>query len=87
MTPIRNEILFKPFPSDEFSMGGIFVPLSAREISDRGTIIKTGRGTEKKPMKLKVGMIAHRVKNWGQEVIIDNELYFLMDASAILAVE
>ncbi len=87
MTPIRNEILFKPFPANEFTNGGIFVPLSAREISDKGTIIKIGRGTEKKPMKLKVGMIAHRVKNRGTQVIIDNEIYFLMDASAILAIE
>lgn len=87
MTPISNQILFKPFQPEEITMGGLFVPDSCKEIPDRGIIVKTGRGTKQNPMRLKEGMIAHRVHKWGQEVIIDGELYFLMDEAAILAVE
>ena len=87
MQPILNQILFKPLPPEEKSAGGLFVPDAFKAIRNKGTIAAVGNGTPKKPMRLKEGMIAHRVKDWGQEVMIDNELYFLMDADAIIAVE
>ena len=87
MTPILNQILFKPFPSEEISEGGILVPDAFREVNNKGTIMGVGNGTNKRPMLLKEGMVAHRVKNWGQEVMINNELHFLMDDKAIIAIE
>ena len=87
MIPLRNEILFKPFPPSDITLGGLFVPDSCKEVSNKGTIVKVGRGTQKKPMRLKEGMIAHRVKDWGTPIEIDNELYFLMDEASILAIE
>jgi co-chaperonin GroES (HSP10) len=87
MTPVLNQILFKPFPPKETSANGLFIPESCRVARDKGTIVKVGRGTAKKPMCLKEGMIAHRVKNWGTEIVIDSEQYFLMEQDAILAIE
>lgn len=87
MQPILNQILFKPFPPKDTTEGGLFVPENCREVSNKGTIAKTGRGTEARPMRLKAGQVGHRVKNWGTEVLIDGEQYFLMDEAAILAVE
>lgn len=86
MTPIRNNILFKPLPSEEF-INGLFIPESARKINDKGIVVKVGAGTEKRPMKLKEGMLAHRVKDWGQQILIDSELHFIMDEKAVLAIE
>ena len=87
MQPVLNQILFKPFMGSEISEGGLIIPENARELSDRGIIEKVGRGTAKKPMKLKEGMIGHRVHKWGEEIIIEGETYFLMDEAAILAIE
>lgn len=87
MQPLRNEILFKPLPSKDTTDSGLFVPENCRKISNKGTIVAVGNGTVKNPMRLKIGMIAHRVQNWGEPVIIDNELHFLMDEKAIIAVE
>ena len=87
MTPVLSEILFKPLPSDEISEGGLFIPETARAISDKGIIVKVGNGTSRKPMKLKEGMIGYRGKGWGQEIMIDGQLHFLMDEGAILAIE
>ncbi len=87
MQPILSPIIFKPFPSPEQTAGGIFVPQNAREISNKGTIVSVGNGTPQKPMKLKEGMVAYRVKSWGQEVMINNELHFIMDQGAILSIE
>lgn len=87
MNPVRTQVLFKPFPSEEYTLSGFFVPETAREINNKGTIVKVGAGTKGKPMKLKEGMTVYRVLNWGQEVIIDGQLHFLMDQNAILAAE
>ncbi len=85
MKPIRKKILVKPFPADEESEGGIFVPLSAREISNKVLIVEVGNGTKDEPMRLKKGMVGFRVKNWGEEIIINGEKHYMMDQSAILA--
>lgn len=85
MEPIRNQVLVKPFPSDEISEGGIIVPESVRKPSNKVHIIKTGNGTKEKPMRLKEGDAAFRVKDWGIEVNINGELHFLMDQDAIIA--
>lgn len=87
MQPILSQILFKPHPSPEITESGFFVPENAREINNKGTIIAVGKGTANKPMKLKEGMTAYRVKSWGQEVMINGELHFIMDMGAILSIE
>lgn len=85
MTPVRTQILVKPFPSDEISDGGIFVPLSARKTSNKVEIVAVGNGTPKRPMLLKAGQTGYRVKDWGCEVIVNGEKHFIMDQDAILA--
>lgn len=85
--PIRSQILFKPLPPDKISVGGIYVPDSAQQINNKGIIVRVGKGTKDKPMKLKEGDIGYRVKSWGCEVMVDGELHYLMDQDAILAKE
>jgi chaperonin GroES len=87
MQPIRNQVLIKPFPPDEISEGGIFVPESARKESNKVTIIAVGRGSREKAMKLKPGQVAYRIKDWGMPVDIKGERYYLLEDAAILATE
>ena len=87
MKPVLSQILFKPFPSPEQTESGLFVPENARPVNNKGTITAVGNGTKEKPMRLKVGDVAYRVQNWGEGFIMDGEVYFLMDASAIIATE
>ena len=86
--PIRCNVLVKCFQGSEVSENGILVPEAYRGDSNKVKIVAVGTGTPKKPMHLKAGSIAHRVKDWGVEVIdTDGEKYYLMDASAIIALE
>lgn len=87
MTPIRTQVLVKPYPSDEISEGGIFVPESARRVSNKVKVIKTGNGTKDRPMVFKEGQTAYRVYEWGLDVEINGELHFLLDQDGLLAVE
>jgi len=86
MQPIGSQILFKPFPPPEMTEGGLFVPDSVKKVNNKGVVVRVGKGTKEKPMQLKEGDIAFRVKDWGMEVFIGGELHFLMDQEAILAI-
>lgn len=87
MKPIRNQILIKPFPADEISEGGIYVPESARKESNRVSIVAVGNGTRENPMRLKPGQVAYRIKEWGVPVDIEGERHYLLEDAAILATD
>jgi chaperonin GroES len=87
MIPIRDQILIKPFAGDEISEGGIFVPISVRKPSNKGVVVAIGNGTAKKKMQFKEGDRVFRVKSWGQEVLVNGELHYIMSQDAILALE
>ncbi len=85
--PIRDNVLVKPYPSNEISEGGLLIPESAREVNNKVKVVAVGNGVAGKPMKLKVGDSGYRVKAWGQEILVDGELHFLMSQDAILALQ
>jgi chaperonin GroES len=87
MIPVRNNILVKPFPAKEISEGGLYIPDSVKKPSNKVLVVEVGTGTPAKPMKLRKGQTGYRVKEWGQEVEVNGELHFIMDASAIIAIE
>lgn len=87
MQPVRNNILTKPFPPDEVSDGGIFVPESARQENNKMRVIAVGNGTKERKMIFNPGDIVYRVKDWGTPVDIDGERYYLMDQNGIIAKE
>ena len=85
--PIKNQIMVKCFLPDEISLGGIFVPDSAKKDSNRITIVAIGKKTKKRPMKLKARQIDYRIMNWGLPFEENGEKFYVMDADAIIAVE
>lgn len=87
MKPIGQNVLIKPAISDEVSEGGLFVPDAYRTPSNKGTIVATGDGSPKKPMKVSAGQTCYRVKDWGQEVLVDGELHYLMNQDAVIAIQ
>lgn len=87
MIPVKSQILFKPLPSAETTENGLFVPENVREVNDKGIVVKVGAGTKERPMRLKEGTIAHRVHLWGEPIMIDGELFYMMDEKAIIAIE
>tara|TARA_R110000868_G_scaffold180622_2_gene421261 strand:+ start:18929 stop:19195 length:267 start_codon:yes stop_codon:yes gene_type:complete len=83
--PIRNQILVKPFQADYESAGGIVVPDSFKEESNKVEIIEVGKGLKNKPMLLKKGDIGFRVKDWGTPIEDNGVLYYLMEQDSIIA--
>ena len=85
--PILDNVVVKPFPPNETTEGGLYVPDSVKKDSNKVTVVAVGGGTKKNPMKLKAGDVGFRVKEWGEEIIIDGGKYFIMNQSAIIALE
>ena len=83
--PIRTQVLVKPFMADAISEGGIHVPDSFKEESNKVEVISVGNGTKKNPMRYSKGQVAFRVKSHGTPVEENGERYYLMDQDALLA--
>lgn len=85
--PLNNNVLIKPFPPEEMSEGGIYVPQSFAEENNKAWVVAVGKGTKKRPMNFREGMVVHRVKLWGTPVEIDGVMHYLMEDAALLASE
>lgn len=87
MTPIRQNVLVKPYPPSEQTESGLFVPDTVKKPSNHVYIVAVGNGSPNRPMKLKAGQSGYRVKDWGQEVEYNGEKHYFMEQSAIIALE
>lgn len=83
--PILNNVLVKPYPSDDKSEGGIIVSEAHRAISQKMKVIAVGSGTKKHPMNFKVGDTAFRVKDCGDEVLVNGERHFIVKSNWLIA--
>ena len=85
MQPIRENVLVKPFISDDKSAGGIIVSEAHREISNKVKVIAVGNGTKKLPMNWQPGDVAFRVKDCGDEILINGERHFIVKSNWLIA--
>lgn len=83
--PIRDNVLVKPFLSDEKSTGGIIVSQAHRAVSQKVKVVAVGGGTKKNPMNFGIGDTAFRVKDSGDELIIGGEKYFIVKSTWLIA--
>ncbi len=81
--PIRKNVLVKCFETSNVTEGGIFIPDSAKTDSNKVEVVAVGKFVK----ELKKGDIGHRVKDWGEPIIEDGQKYYLMDESAIIALQ
>lgn len=83
--PIRDNIVVKPYPSDEKSAGGIIVSEAHREVSNKMLVVAVGKGTPKEPMRFKEGDTVFRVKDMGDEFEKNGERYFIVKQNWLIA--
>ena len=88
MTPHKKNVLFRPFPAEEKTSGGIIVSEAHREISNKGEIVDVGSMVT----KVKKGDVVFKVKSngaasWCHEVDVDGEKLYLFNEDAILSIQ
>lgn len=89
-TPLGDRVLVKPAEREEQTKSGIFLPDTAQEKPQEGTIIEVGPGRvtddgKRIPMDLKKGDMVLYAKYGGTEIKEEGEEYLLLTERDILA--
>jgi chaperonin GroES len=92
LKPLGDRVLVKRSEeSDEKTASGLFIPDTAKEKPQRGTIVAVGQGSKKEdgtraPMDVKAGDTVLFGKYSGNEIKIDGEEFLIMREDDILGI-
>jgi len=89
--PLRDRVLVKFSTEEEKTAGGLFIPDSAKEKPQRGTIIAVGSGKitddgKRQSMDVKVGDTVLFDKYSGSKIKIDDEDYLIIREEDVLGI-
>ena len=84
--PLADRVLVEPKEAETKTASGLYIPDTAKEKPQQGTIIATGNGKKDEPMELKAGDIVLYGKYSGTEINVDGKDYLMMRQSDVLAV-
>ena len=86
LKPIGDRIVVEAAPAEEKTASGIYIPDTAKEKPQRGTVIAAGPGKKDEPVTVKTGDTVLYGKYAGTEINIDGNDYLIMRESDIFAV-
>lgn len=66
--------------------GGLYIPDTAKEKPQQGTVVAAGPGKKDEPMEVSVGDVVLYGKYSGTEVSYEGKKYLIMKQSDILAI-
>jgi chaperonin GroES len=84
--PLADRVVIEPKAAEEKTASGIYIPDTAKEKPQRGTIVAVGNGTKDVVMEVKIGDEVLYGKYAGTELNIDGTDYLIMKQSDILAI-
>ncbi len=84
--PLADRVLVEPMEAEEKTASGIYIPDTAKEKPQRGTVVALGPGTKDVAMEVKKGDVVLYGKYAGTEINVDGKDYLMMKQSDILAV-
>jgi len=84
--PLADRVLIQPMEAEEKTASGIYIPDTAKEKPQKGTVIAVGPGTKDVTMEVKVKDVVLYGKYAGTEINVDGKDYLMMKQSDILAV-
>ena len=84
--PLADRVLIEPKEAETKTASGIFIPDTAKEKPQQGTVIAVGPGKKDEPMEVKVGDIVLFGKYSGTEVAVEEKKYLIVKQSDILAI-
>jgi chaperonin GroES len=71
--PLADRVLVEPMEAEEKTASGIFIPDTAKEKPQKGTVIAVGPGTKDVTMEVKKGDVVLYGKYAGTEISIDGK--------------
>ncbi|MCB9261432.1 MAG: co-chaperone GroES [Flavobacteriales bacterium] len=84
--PLADRVLVEPAAAEEKTAGGIYIPDTAKEKPQKGTVVAVGPGKKDEPTTVKVGDLVLYGKYSGTELQVEGKDYLMMRESDILAI-
>ena len=84
--PLADRVLVEPAAAEEKTAGGIYIPDTAKEKPQKGTVVAVGPGKKDEPTTVKAGDTVLYGKYSGTELQVEGRDYLMMRESDILAI-
>ncbi len=84
--PLADRVVIEPMEAQTKTASGLYIPDTAKEKPQQGTVVAVGPGKKDEPMEVKVGDVVLYGKYAGTEVTVDTKDYMIMKQSDILAI-
>ncbi len=84
--PLSDRVLIEPAAAETKTASGIFIPDTAKEKPQKGTVVAVGNGKKNYIMTVKVGDSVLYGKYAGTELKLDGKDYLIMREDDILAI-
>ena len=84
--PLADRVVIEPQEAQTKTASGLFIPDTAKEKPQQGTIVAAGPGKKDEPMEVKVGDEVLYGKYAGTEVTVEDKKYLIVKQSDILAI-
>lgn len=84
--PLADRVLIEPKEAETKTASGIYIPDTAKEKPQQGTVIAAGPGKKDEPMEVNVGDQVIYGKYAGTEVTVEDKKYLIVKQSDILAI-
>jgi chaperonin GroES len=84
--PLSDRVVIEPAAAETQTASGIFIPDTAKEKPQKGTVVAVGNGKKDYDMTVKIGDSVLYGKYAGTELKLDGKDYLIMREDDILAV-
>lgn len=84
--PIGDRVVVQAAPAETITASGIYIPDTAQEKPQRGTIVAVGDGKKDEPLTVKVGDQILYGKYAGTEITYEGKEYLIMRESDVYAI-
>ena len=84
--PLSDRVVVTPQAAETKTASGLYIPDSAKEKPQQGTIAAVGNGKKDEPLTVKVGDTVLYSKYGGTDLKLEGKDYLMMRESDILAI-
>ena len=84
--PLADRVVIEPKEAETKTAAGLYIPDTAKEKPQQGTVVAAGPCKKDEEMEVKVGDVVLYGKYSGTEVTVDDKKYLIMKQSDILAI-
>jgi chaperonin GroES len=84
--PLADRVLVEPAAAETKTSSGIFIPDTAKEKPQKGTVVAVGTGTKDNPITVSVGDQVLYGKYAGTELQHEGKEYLIMRESDLFAI-